>query len=301
MKELVERSFSLKRELSEVLWEVYPHPKFPSISITGAECSLNCDFCGGKYLEDMRSAEDPDRLYEICRSLDSQGCGGVLLSGGFNDRGYVPFEPFVEAIERIDRDTDLFLSMHPGLLPRNLSSDLSDAGMECVYFDLIADDGLIGDRMGLDRTVEDYERVLNGLMEDFSYVSPHVLLGLSDSLKSERKVLDSFSGYDFSVLVFLVLIPQRSDESFPSPEEVREYLAEARQKFPETPIALGCMRPRNEGRKRMEINAIAAGVDRIVQPSEEAKKIARKAGLEVHRVDACCGVPESLVRKWQGD
>lgn len=299
MTEPIGDPLSVKREFSDVLWEVYPHPKYPTISITGESCSLNCDFCEGKYLRSMMSVQDPEELYDVCLELNSDGCRGVLLSGGFNEMGYVPFEGFVEAISRVKAETDLYLSIHPGLLPTELSTALADSGVDAVFFDLIADDELIKERMDLDRTSEDYKSSLNSLIEDFSSVSPHVLLGLSRDLDPERRILDVYSGYDFSSIVFLVLVPLRQSVETPSPEDVGVYLEEARLAFPDIPVSLGCMRPKRKGRIETEKNAVLAGVDRIVQPTEEAKEEARREGLSVRRLDACCGIPESLALRWE--
>ncbi len=78
-----------------------------------------------------------------------------------------------------------------------------------------------------------------------------------------------------------------------------KFIAEARLEFPEIPLALGCMRPKDSMRVETERKAIEAGVDRVVLPSEEAADFARDRGLDIRRMEACCSVPEP--ERWSDD
>ncbi|MBC7219861.1 MAG: radical SAM protein, partial [Hadesarchaea archaeon] len=60
--------------------------------------------------------------------MSSKGAVGVLLSGGFNAEGYVPFEPFLDTIEKIKEQTGLFISAHTGLVPEWLAKEIGSAG-----------------------------------------------------------------------------------------------------------------------------------------------------------------------------
>jgi hypothetical protein len=77
--------------------------KYPGISITGSQCSLSCDHCGALILETMIPAQDPRELVRKCIQLERKGNHGVLLSGGCNTQGKLPWHKFVSAIAEIKR------------------------------------------------------------------------------------------------------------------------------------------------------------------------------------------------------
>lgn len=302
MDDLFKFSLPVKLERSEVLWTFQPHSGFSTISLTGNECALDCEFCRGQYLEDMESITDPDELYNACLSLDSNGNKGVLLSGGYNEEGYIPFEPFLDSIDRVKEETNLFVSVYSGYMPPDLVRALGDAGVDGVDFQFISDDEKIQSELGLDKTAEDYRKTFELFLDEIPHVAPHILLGLSGgSLEAEKKALNSLFDTGISALVFLVMIPPDTpSENYvvPSTERIGEIIAEARLGHPRTPLALGCMRPRGSARSDIETRAIEAGVDRIVLPSGEALETARDLGLEVRELGACCSIPENKVYEW---
>ena len=301
MGDIQGRAFSQKLERDKTLWKSIPHPKFPTISITGSECELNCDHCGGHYLEGMISVKGPNDLQETCLELFSEGAEGVLLSGGYNSEGYVPFEPFLDAIEQIKIETGLFISVHSGLVPDELSEELGSVGVDSVNFDLIADDSTISSKLGLSKKVEDYGSSLRSVSRDIPNISPHILLGLSGkNLEQEKKGISFLEGFDMSALVFLIIIPPSNSNytySILEPDRIGHFIAEARLKFPDTPISLGCMRPRSKERASIEIESIKSGIDRIVLPSRKAVDFAENKGLVVRELEACCSVPENFIEE----
>ena len=74
----------------------------------------------------------------------------------------------------------------------------------------------------------------------------------------------------------------------PDVEEVAALLAEARLRFPDVPLHLGCMRPRRAYRARLDPLAVRAGVNVLVSPSREGKAAAEALGLEVVQTRECC-------------
>ncbi|MDI6642597.1 MAG: hypothetical protein QMD95_00860 [Candidatus Hodarchaeaceae archaeon] len=295
------RAFSMKLERDPTFWACYPHPKFPTVSITGDECALNCKHCGRRYLQQMISCPSPDVLFRTCSELASNGARGALLSGGFNSEGYVPFEPFLDAIEQVKRETRLFISAHTGLAPNWLARELGRVGIDLADFDLIGDDETIELVLGTDRTVEDYRRSLHVLKRSLPHVVPHICIGLhAGEIRGERAALELAAEISPQALVILVLVPTPGTEfeciAGPSPAEVGEFIAEARLKFPEATLALGCMRPRDARRVEIEHQALRAGVDRMELPSEQTLQAAHKLGLRVRRLDGCCAVPPDFVR-----
>jgi uncharacterized radical SAM superfamily protein len=55
----------------------------------------------------------------------------------------------------------------------------------------------------------------------------------------------------------------------PKPVDISKVTALARLMFPETPLILGCMRPKGRSRGETDVLALQAGVDAIAFPSEE--------------------------------
>jgi len=300
MTELQQRAFLTKFDRDPTFFACYPHPRFPTVSITGEECALNCKHCGRRYLHNMISCPSSDVLFRICTELASNGARGVLLSGGYNPEGYVPFEPFIDTIKRVKRETGLFLNLHTGLIPPQLAKELGTAGVDMASVDLIGNDETIELVLGIKKTARDHERTLKDLKQAVPHVVPHICIGLhGGKIKGEAKALEIAAKIRPAALVFLVLVPTAGTRfekiSPPSPPEVGRVVAEARLKFPEATIALGCMRPRDNHRAEFELQALRSGVDRIEIPGEQAIKAAREFGLDERRLDGCCAVPSSFM------
>ncbi|RLG56772.1 MAG: radical SAM protein [Hadesarchaea archaeon] len=292
----------MKLGSDRTFYACYPHPRYPTLSVTGVECSLQCKHCGRHYLKHMIPCSTPEQFLRICKKLYSTGARGLLLSGGYNAEGYVPFEPFLDVIEQVKKETELFVSTHTGLTPSWLARELGRAGVDLANFDLVGDNETIRFVLGVDRTIEDYRRSLRALKRSIPHVVPHICLGLhAGKMKGERRALEIAAEVGSSGLVFLILMPTKGTDfehvEGPTPESVGELIAEARLKFPKTTLALGCMRPRDGRRVKFELQALHSGIDRIEMPSEETVEAARKLGLQIKKIDMCCSVPSS----WVGD
>ena len=59
--------------MEKVMRLYYVWPKFPSISITGSACALNCKHCDKVYLKHMTAATTPDKLLKLCKTLKIKG------------------------------------------------------------------------------------------------------------------------------------------------------------------------------------------------------------------------------------
>ena len=92
---------------------------YPGISVTGAHCALMCDHCQAKILEPMPAAASPDALLHMCRRFAERGCLGVLISGGCDNKGRLPWARFIPAIRKVKQETGLYISIHCGLLDRD--------------------------------------------------------------------------------------------------------------------------------------------------------------------------------------
>ena len=81
--------------------------KYPTISITGAACALNCDHCQRQILKTMTAATTPESLIEACKRMNDDGDIGVLISGGSRKDGTLAWDDFFDAISTIKKETDL--------------------------------------------------------------------------------------------------------------------------------------------------------------------------------------------------
>ena len=58
--------------------------------------------------------------------------------------------------------------------------------------------------------------------------------------------------------------------------------------LPNTPLVLGCMRPKGKSKEEIDVLAVEAGVNAIAFPAEEAIKQAVSLGLEISFSSLCC-------------
>jgi len=266
---------------------------FPTISVTGKGCALNCKHCGGKVLETMYPATEPQKLFDLCTQLKRKGASGCLISGGCLPNGSVPLEKFVDTIEKVKRELGLTVFVHTGIIDFDNAKKLGNAGVDATLIDIIGSDETIREIYNLNVTVKDYESSLKALHEVGIVFVPHVIVGLHyGKLKGEFHALKTISQYKPSALVIIAFMPIHETEmetvAPPKPADIAKVITAARLMFPQTPLVLGCMRPKGKHREETDILAIKAGVNAIAFPSEEAIKFAKNQGYDVSFSSFCC-------------
>jgi hypothetical protein len=266
---------------------------FPTVSVTGKGCALKCKHCGGKVLETMYPAATPEKLFELCAKLKQDGAVGCLISGGCLPDGSVPLGKFVDAIGKVKRELGLTVFVHTGIIDFDTADALKKAGVDSALIDIIGSDETIREIYNLNVTVEDYENSLKALHKAGIVFVPHVIVGLQyGKLKGELKALEMISKYNPSALVIIAFMPIHGTEMAtiepPKPVDIAKVVAAARLMFPQTPLVLGCMRPKGRHRVETDILAIKAGVNAIAFPTEEAVKFAQKQGYETVFSSICC-------------
>jgi uncharacterized radical SAM superfamily protein len=271
--------------------------KYPAISITGSECALKCDHCQGRILACMDDVSDTQRLVERCRQLAAGGALGVLISGGCDPAGKLPWEPFLPAIRRIKAETGLFISVHSGLVSPEDAQGLKDAGVDQALIDLIGDDDTLRRVYHVPFGVERIEASLAALERAGLPMVPHLVCGLHyGEIRGERRAIEMLKAYAVPQLVFVSLmgIPRTPMWRLapPAAEAVAGLIAEARLALPDTLISLGCARQR--GNIALETLAIDAGVNRLALPSEEALCHAQGYGLKIDYRPTCCSVASDI-------
>jgi len=266
---------------------------FPTISVTGKGCALNCKHCEGKVLNTMYSATTPEKLFELCMRLKRKRALGCLISGGCLPDGSVPLKKFIDVIEKIKRELNLTVIVHTGIIDFNTAERLRNAGVDAALIDIIGSDETIKEIYKLNITVKAYEDSLRALHEAGIAFVPHVIVGLHyGKLKGELHALQIISKYQPSALVIIAFMPIHGTEMEkvepPKPIDIAKIMATSRLMFPQTPLALGCMRPKGKHRIKTDILAIKAGVNAIAFPTEEAVKFAEKLDYAIVFSSLCC-------------
>jgi uncharacterized radical SAM superfamily protein len=266
---------------------------FPTISITGAGCALNCKHCAGKILETMQPACTPEKLFELCAELKLKGALGCLVSGGCQPDGSVPLKDFVPALERIKRELDLTVLVHTGIVDFATAKALKNAHVDTALIDIIGSEETIKEVYNLNVTVKDYANSLDALHESGLPFVPHIIVGLHNgTLKGEFQALTLIKPHKPSALVVIAFMPIRGTPMSlikpPKPTDIAKILTMARLMFPETPLVLGCMRPKGKHRTETDVLALKAGVNAIAFPSEEAVKYAETQNHKLAFSPYCC-------------
>jgi uncharacterized radical SAM superfamily protein len=271
--------------------------KYPAVSITGSECALNCDHCQAKILEPMISATTPALLMEKCDQLAQKGNLGVLISGGCDSNGRLPWDSFIPAIKKIRVGTNLFISIHCGLLDYQTALKLKDAGVDQALIDVIGNDETFKDIYHVNLGVSRIRSSLEALQRAELPIIPHIVCGLHfGKIRGEKKAVEMISHFDIEQVVIVALMripgtPLGDIQPLP-PESIAEIIVETRFKMPHVKISMGCARQR--GDSRLEILAIDAGINRLALPSEEAIQRAKNFGLQIDYQYTCCSVTENF-------
>jgi len=266
---------------------------FPTISLTGTACTLNCKHCEGKVLQTMQPAESPKKLFTLAEKLKRLGAFGCLLSGGCLPDGSIPITSFIPTIEKIKRDLGLTVFIHTGIIRMDTAIALKDAGVDATLIDIVGSDETLKEIGNLKVTVKDYADSLKVLQQaDLKFV-PHVIVGLHNGkLKGELDALKLIASVNPSAIVIIAFMPifgtAMAEIKPPKPTEIARVIATARIMLPRTPLALGCVRPKGKHRAETDILALKAGVDAIAFPHEEAIGYAKAQQYEFNFSPYCC-------------
>ena len=268
-----------------------PGKKFPSISVTGTACSLNCAHCNRHYLEGMIPAQSPERLIEVLEMLSKQGANGFLLSGGAREDGSVPIEPFADLIRKVKIYSDFIVNVHVGLLRESTLRALKTMKPDMVSLDVVGADETVKEVYHLDKKADDYLRALKILDEEGIRHSPHVTVGLHyGKIIGEYRAIDAIKDSKSIKMVINVLIPTKGtpmeDISPPNVDEIKKVIDYTDGFRGERVI--GCMRPRKGDYWEIERHAIEKGFSGIVLPTERTRKWAEKEGYEWETREMCC-------------
>lgn len=271
---------------------------YPCLSLTGEKCDLQCDHCRGSLLTDMIPAMTPERLLGECLRMAEKGIEGVLLSGGSDSEGRLPWASFIPAIAEIKKRTSLFISIHSGLVNEETAVRLKEAGVDQALIDVVGDDETYQTVCHVPFGVSRIAGTLEAFHKARLPVIPHIVCGLYyGEIKGEMAAVEMISRFDVEQVVIVSLMQGRHAPKYTRKvraEEVADVIAESRFRMPRVIVSLGCARER--GNVQMEVLALDAGVNRMALPSEETIQRAREYGLEVRYQRTCCSVSLDLSR-----
>ncbi len=266
---------------------------FPTISVTGNACALDCKHCGGKVLENMHDAPSPEELFEVARKLKRDGAEGCLISGGCLPDGSGPLDAFVPTLARIKWELGLTVFVHTGIIKPQVAFALKDAGVDAALIDVVGSAVTAREVYNLNISVQDYADSLAALEDAKLTFVPHIIVGLNDGkLDGELRALQIICQVKPSALVIIAFMPihgtAMEKTSPPKPVDIAKVSVLARQMFPTIPLALGCMRPKGEVRGEMDVLALKAGVDAVAFPTEAAIEYAKSKVYSTVFSSYCC-------------
>lgn len=275
---------------------------FAHLSVTGKACACRCAHCEGALLKTMIGATCPEAMRRVVDRLLKKGCRGILVSGGGDSNGTVPLEPFVEVIGYA-KQMGLKVLVHGGLIQRETSVRLKEAGVDQVLMDVIGDENTIRQVCRLDRKPGDYLQSMLYCRDAGLNIAPHIVIGLHfGQIRGERRALEMIKQADPETIVLVILTPARGTAMAgiqpPAMDEAARIMATARILNPATPITLGCARPPGKYKRRAEMIAIDCGVNGIAFPDETTVDYARSKGLKTVFSEECCSL---LGRRWSSD
>jgi uncharacterized radical SAM superfamily protein len=278
-EEKLSRAWFVRRAnfADEITWS-YPLDT-AVLSLTGEQCALNCGHCGGHYLGGMRPIWD----------AEPDGSASCLVSGGCDALGRVPVLAHLDKVRAWRQDRTM--NWHVGFVSESEMETIAPL-VDVVSFDFVGDDATIRDVYGIDRTVDDYADTYR-LLRRYSRTLPHVTIGLrGGALGHELPAFEILQELGVDGLVILVFIPtpgtRYADRQPPGVYAVAELMSEARLRFPDVPLYLGCMRPKGRYRSTLDPLAVRAGFNVIVSPSRSARQQAVDLGLTAFEIRECC-------------
>jgi uncharacterized radical SAM superfamily protein len=269
--------------------------RFPSISLTGTKCQLNCEHCQGKLLETMTPATTPEKLYQLCKEIKEKGGLGCLISGGSQIDGSVPIQDFLATIKKIKEELDMDIVVHTGFVHPEVAKGLGEAGIDGAMLDIIGSDETLREVYHLGQTVEELDKSLSLLEENNVPVIPHIVVGLHyGEIKGEKEAIKLLSKHRSEAVVVVAFMPLDQTPMMnvtPStPEEISRVVLALRLTLPNTPILLGCARPKGEHKSTTDVLSIKAGVNGMAYPSQESYKYSVKKGLAIKYSEECCSL-----------
>ena len=279
-----------------------PGKSFPSISVTGSQCDLNCQHCDRKYLTNMLQAETEEKFKDALNYCIDHNSVGALISGGCTSYGKVPIDKYKDIIRDFKKkNKNFYLNSHVGLITYSEARSLKESGIDTVSFDLNLDPKVIQDVFNLNFKIEDYISSYDALLEAGLRVIPHILIGARfGKIARELDAIKVLNQNQPELLVFIGMIPPRihgeMDPNFEliSPESIAKFILISKIFLPSTVLSLGCMRPKGNFSFDLERWSILSGASHVVMPSAKTIKWLKQENFDIEYFNACCVIPSEF-------
>lgn len=269
---------------------------WPAVSITGADCKLQCDHCKAKILEPMIAARTPEALWQTVNDQIAGGAQGMLLTGGSNHRNEVEYDAFYPVIRKIKDTFPAFkIAMHTALVDMDIARRMEDSGIDAAMMDVIGSQDTITQVYHLKRSVDDFERTLEYLVSTSLRVVPHIVLGLHyGRFLGEWNALEMITRHRPTAVVLVVVMPFYAPAArpfvTPDSSEVGRFFMDAREALPDVPLLLGCARPPGRVKAEIDSYAVMAGLNGIAHPVDGMVELAVRLERNVRVTPACCSI-----------
>lgn len=269
---------------------------WPAVSITGADCKLQCDHCKAAILEPMIPARTPEDLWRLVNGMVESGTQGMLLTGGSNHQNKVEYDPYYSTIRRIkDEFPEFKIAMHTALVDEDIALSMEQSGIDAAMMDVIGAQKTITEVYHLKRTEDDFERTLEILVNTNMKVVPHIVIGLHyGKLLGEWNALEMLKRHTPDAVVLVVVMPQYAPEKrpfvTPDTDEVGSFFLDSRIALPNTPLLLGCARPSGLAKMKIDAYAVMAGISGIAHPADGAVELAARLEKRVKVTPSCCSI-----------
>ncbi|TXT54405.1 MAG: hypothetical protein BAJATHORv1_70105 [Candidatus Thorarchaeota archaeon] len=269
--------------------------RFPSISITGEGCALNCEHCNGQLLTTMHAATTPDALWNFALEIHRHEGTGCLISGGSTPSGNTPLIPFIPIIKRMKEELDLDIVVHTGLVLPEIAEALGTCGIDGAMLDIIGSNSTLREIYHLNLSIEVFDMSMQHLQDYNIPFIPHIIAGLHHGrLLGEDRAIKMIAKYNPHSVVVVAFMPLEntpmSDVTPASPSDIMRVILATRFAIPDRPLVLGCARPLGEHRRELDQLAIDVGVNGIAYPTEEGYQYANDRGLSIQYTDQCCSL-----------
>ncbi len=269
--------------------------RYRAVSVTGEICELACEHCKGSLLKTMAHARTGEVLYRLGMEAHARGDLGMLVTGGCDQTGKLPWQEFLPAIRTLKQATNLTITVHPGVLDTPTATALKEAGVDQALVDVIGDDETASRVYHLPDGTARIRQTLEALAAVNLEVVPHILFGLHyGKEKGEWQALRMLTDFPVKQYVVVVLMPTKGTPMAlitpPRPMDVARFLARARVELPNLRAQLGCARPHGRYRQELDVRAIRAGINAIAIPCDAALEEAKTRGLEISVTEGCCSL-----------
>ncbi len=265
--------------------------QWPAASLTSTRCERACGHCMGLLLHSMHPATTPEALVAVGRRALAAGAKGMLISGGSDMAGRLPWQEFLGAISILASE-GLAINAHVGIVELTTARALKAAGVHQALVELVATEAVARDVLRLAGGLKALKQSLVSCMEAGLEVVPHIIVGLGEAPGQEQWAIEWLAELKVQRVVVVGFMPLKHTPMAaappPSPWRIAEVLARARIAMPSAFITLGCARPRGRLRAATDYLAVMAGVDAVAIPSEGIHEAAQELGIRPEIFPGCC-------------